>query len=159
MFHLIPAPLHRAALRLAHALRRRWWRLRAPVVEGVRVLAIDDAGQVLLIRHSYVPDKWMPPGGGLRRGEDPLAAAARELREETGCALARPRRLEVALEDLHGAGNRVHVVAGRAVGVPRADMREVIEVRFFAIDALPPDLAALLALTLPEWIAAYNSES
>ena len=159
MLYLIPAPLHRAGLRLAHAVRRRWWRLRAPTVEGVRVLAIDGAGQVLLIRHSYVPDKWMPPGGGLRRGEEPLAAAARELREETGCALDRPRRLEIALEDLHGAGNRVHVVAGRAVGVPRADMREVIEVRFFAPDALPPNLARALSPALADWIAAYSSES
>ena len=47
MLHLIPAPLHRAGLRLAHAVRRRWWRLARPRLTGVCVVACDDAGRVL----------------------------------------------------------------------------------------------------------------
>ena len=35
----LPAPLHRLGLRGAHAVRRLIWKVRRPVVEGVRVLA------------------------------------------------------------------------------------------------------------------------
>ena len=63
----LPAPLHIAGLRLAHALRRRWWRLarllgRAPV-RGCRVLVLDREERVLLIRHSYGERHWTLPGG------------------------------------------------------------------------------------------------
>ena len=79
MLHLIPAPLHRAGLTLAHAVRIRWWQWRKPLLIGCRVLAFDEAERVLLIRHSYGSGRWMLPGGGVDRGEDPLAAALREL--------------------------------------------------------------------------------
>jgi hypothetical protein len=53
MLHLIPAPLHRAGLRLAHVVRRHWWRLAKVKLNGCRIFAFDEAGRVLLIRHSY----------------------------------------------------------------------------------------------------------
>ena len=63
MFRLIPAPLHRAALVVAHQVRLRWWRIRKPLLLGCRVMAFDDQGRVLLIRHSYGSGRWMLPGG------------------------------------------------------------------------------------------------
>lgn len=162
MLHLIPlcwlpAPLHRAGLRLAHALRRRWWRLRAPRLAGCRVIALDAEGRVLLIRHSYGSGHWMPPGGGLARAESPVLAAMRELREETGCRLELAQCLEQVEEDLHGAGNQVHVVAGLTRDWPRPDGREVIAAAFFAIDALPDSLAPALVARLPGWITAAKA--
>lgn len=41
------------------------------------------AGKVLLIRHKRL-GTWLPVGGEIDPGEDPLSAARRELREETG---------------------------------------------------------------------------
>lgn len=157
MLHLIPPPLHRAGLRLAHAIRVRWWRLRKPALAGCRVLAIDGQGRVLLIRHSYGSGKWMLPGGGLARGEDPVAGATRELFEETGCRLTRPMVVERPTEDLHGARNTVHIVAGFTVDAPCADDREVIEARFFPAGSLPTPLAAGLAEALPRWITAAQA--
>ena len=119
MLHLIPAPLHRAGLRLAHALRRRWWRLARVRLNGCRVLAFDEAGRILLIRHSYGSGNWMLPGGGIARGEDPLAAALRELAEEVGCMLHRAQLLAVVEEPLYGTVNRVHLVCGTIEGAPR----------------------------------------
>ena len=81
MLYLIPAPAHRVVLRLAHRVRRRWWYVRRPRLSGCRVLAFDREGRVLLVRHSYGTGAWMPPGGGLQAGEDPLNAAQRELLE------------------------------------------------------------------------------
>ena len=123
MLYLIPAPAHRVVLRLAHRVRRRWWYVRRPRLSGCRVLAFDREGRVLLVRHSYGTGAWMPPGGGLQAGEDPLNAAQRELLEETGCTLQWAAHIELAEEQLHGAGNSVHVIVGDTLDPPLADGR------------------------------------
>ncbi|AZI35826.1 hypothetical protein NT2_10_00440 [Caenibius tardaugens NBRC 16725] len=138
MFHLIPAPLHRAALRLAHGLRKRWWRMARPDLVGCCMIGLDDRGRVLLVRHSYGTGLWALPGGAMRRGEDPAHAAAREWGEEIGCALADLRAVAVLDHTLHGAHNTVYLFAGRIAGEPVADGREIAEIGLFPPDALPP---------------------
>ena len=157
MLHLIPAPLHRTGLRLAHAVRRRWWRLAGVRLNGCRVLAFDEAGRVLLIRHSYGSGNWMLPGGGIGRGEDPLDAALRELAEECGCTLQGARVQAVVEEPLYGTVNRVHLVCGWAIGTPQGDGREVIELAFFEPDALPQRLSPALQARIGEWIAGART--
>lgn len=151
----LPAPLHRLALRSAHGLRKRWWRLRQPEVAGVRILALNDRGHVLLVRHSYGPAAWFPPGGGLEPGEDPLVAAARELAEELGCTLAGPALVAIENEPLHGAINRVHVVVGQCQGTPCPDQREIVEAQFFPRHAPPAQIGMGLDTAIPQWLAAY----
>ena len=157
MLHLIPASLHRLALRLAHAVRRRWWRLFQVQLEGCRVLAIDSAGRVLLVRHSYGSGKWLLPGGGIARGESPLLAAQRELSEETGLRLMEARYLAVIDEPLYGTINRVHLVCGMAQGSLHCDRREVIAARFFAETDWPRDLSPRLAAKLDGWLAQVHA--
>ena len=157
MFHLIPAPLHRQALRLAHAVRLRWWRVRRPKLAGCRVLALDGDGRVLLVRHSYGSGSWMLPGGGLASGEDPLAAAGRELAEETGCRLIAAREIALAQEYLQGAKNHVHVIAGTTTDQPVPDGREIIAAAFHPADALPAPMARGLSEALPGWITATTT--
>lgn len=159
MLHLIPASAHRAAMRLAHALRTIWWRLRRPCVTGCRVLALDGEGRVLLIRHSYGSGKWMPPSGGMARDEDAVQAALRELGEEVGCTLAGAAEVAFAEEHLHGAINRVHVVAGRIRGEAHPDGREVIAARMFPLDDLPADMTEALRRQVPGWAARYRAHS
>ena len=51
------------------------------------VVILDDRDQVLMLwRHRFVPDRWgwELPGGLVDEGEEPAAAANRELAEETG---------------------------------------------------------------------------
>lgn len=139
--------------RLAHAVRVRIWRAWPRDVHGVRVVALDNWGRILLIRHSYGHDTWMAPGGGLHRGEDPLLAARRELLEETGCRLTQARIVHTSVEDLHGSRNEVTIVAGRTRDDARADGREIIEARFFSLDALPAAMAKGLADRLRDWAA------
>lgn len=157
MLYLIPRPLHRLALRTGHAARLVWWRWRKPVLDGCRVLAFDPQGRILLVRHTYGSGRWMLPGGGLARGEDPLAAAWRECLEETSCALAEPRLLAVISEPLVGATNRVHLVNGRIAGEPLADGREIAEAALFAMDALPSPLSIQLQRELARWVAMADA--
>lgn len=157
MLHLIPKPLHRLAYRLAHRLRKIWWRLARPRLSGCRLLAFDGEGRVLLVRHSYGSGNWMAPGGGLRRGEDPLRAGVRELREETGCGFEGAWEVALVEEPLQGARNVVHVLAGAAVGAPVPDGREVIEAAFFSPEALPEPMSDLLRRDLPGWLRAATT--
>jgi 8-oxo-dGTP pyrophosphatase MutT (NUDIX family) len=152
MLHLIPEPLHRLALRVAHAVRRRWWRVARVRLEGCRILALDSHGRVLLIRHSYGSGMWLLPGGGIARGEASLTAALRELAEETGLDLVEPRCLAVLDEPLYGTTNRVHLFSGTAQGTLRCDGREVIEAKFFAPTEWPDDLSPRLARQLAGWL-------
>lgn len=140
MLRLMPAGLHRRAYRTAHALRKLWWRLTKPELEGVAVIATDLNDQLLLIRMSYGSGGWNLPTGGIGRGEEPDAAARRELREETGCEAGKLTPLGMQEDALHGATNRVHVFATRVSGRPQADGREVIEARFFPMHSLPEPL-------------------
>jgi 8-oxo-dGTP diphosphatase len=50
----------------------------------------DDAGRLLLVRRAKDPEagRWTLPGGRVEPGESPAAAAAREVAEETGLAVA-----------------------------------------------------------------------
>jgi 8-oxo-dGTP pyrophosphatase MutT (NUDIX family) len=154
MLYLIPRPLHRQALRVAHELRQYWWRYARPDVIGCRVLAFDDQDRLLLIRHSYGRRSWMPPGGGMRRGEDPLAGAKREFGEEVGCPLNAPFIVDVVEESLLGARNVVHIVAGGVGGKPVPDGREIIAAAFFTADEMPGDMPRILQAHLPEWVRA-----
>lgn len=141
MLHLIPAPLHRQALRVAHRLRgtlRRWLK---PNLAGVTLVAIDGEGRILLVRHSYGTGAWALPGGGLKRREDPEAAVRRETREELGCDLwGDLRSLPPLRETLSGAAHVGHLFVGQLAGRPRPDGREVIDAGFFALDALPANV-------------------
>lgn len=154
MLRLIPAPLHRLGYRIAHALRKRWWRIARPRLYGVRVLAIDAQGRVLLVRHSYGSGRWLPPGGGMHPGENACAAGLRELLEETGCTIDGIREIAQVEEPLYGAPNVVRIVGGAIVGTPRPNLREIVETRFFAPDALPEAMPPYLRADLPGWITA-----
>lgn len=93
----------------------------------------------------------MLPSGGLRRGEDPVATAKRELVEETGCRLYEARVVRILNEDLHGARHCIHVVAGTVSDRAQPDGREVVEARFYALDDLPAETSAGAVETLQTW--------
>jgi 8-oxo-dGTP pyrophosphatase MutT (NUDIX family) len=60
-----------------------------PTVRRVaRVVLLDEAGRVLLVRFEYGGwSWWVAPGGGLEEGETHEGAARREVEEETGLNL------------------------------------------------------------------------
>ncbi|WP_425988730.1 NUDIX domain-containing protein [Brevundimonas sp. TWP2-3-2] len=69
-----------------------WSRLQRGMTLGVRSVAVDAQGRVMLVKHTYLAGWWLP-GGGVDRGEATGDAAARELVEETGLRATVPGRL------------------------------------------------------------------
>lgn len=121
---------------------------------GVGVILTDGAGRVLLVRHGYGSRRWAIPGGGMGRGEEPFACARREIAEELACSVAELRMVRILHERLYGTHHTAHLLAGRVVGTPRPDDREILECSFFAIDDLPhePDLMPVSRRRLRYWL-------
>jgi 8-oxo-dGTP diphosphatase len=108
---------------------------------AVAVILGDERG-VLLGRRCIDPgkDRWSFPAGYVNRGEVLEEAAAREVLEEIGVVV----RLKGLVGVYSERGNPVVLVVYAGViesGEPRADGREVSEVRRFRLEALPDDLA------------------
>lgn len=133
-------PRFRPVSRLLHL----WWRFSRGMTLGVRGLVIDEAGQILLVRHSYVPG-WHLPGGGVEPGETLAEALRKELAEEANITLdAEPEWLGLYLNDAVSRRDHVavFVVRGFRQTGPRKADREILEARFFGRDALPQGTTA-----------------
>ncbi len=108
---------------------RLYWRFTRSCTLGVRVVAVDPLGRVVLVRHTYI-EGWFLPGGGVERGEGVREAAERELYEETGAVAAAPlvwRGLYTNFATMSGD----HIALFRVEGVTPGDHhgdREIAEV-------------------------------
>jgi 8-oxo-dGTP diphosphatase len=105
-------------------------------------VVLGDENGVLLGRRCIDPGSglWSFPAGYVNRGEVLEEAAVREVLEELGVAI----RLSGLVGVYSERGQAVVLVvyaAKIAAGEPRPDGHEVSEVRRFALDALPDDLA------------------
>ena len=119
-----------------------------PGTEKPRTLTIQAAGCVLWRRspvtgtlelclvHRPQYDDWSWPKGKLKRGEDPLAGALREVAEETGHSAAPAAELPSARYLAKGRPKRVRYWAAEAVSGTFAPNDEVDRILW-----LPPDAA------------------
>jgi 8-oxo-dGTP pyrophosphatase MutT (NUDIX family) len=133
-----PVPLRRAGYRAAHVLLRVYWRVRRPHTRGVKCV-VREGNDVVFVRHAYGDRRcWELPGGGIKRGEDPRQAAAREAREELGIDLAQWRALGAV--EVRGYGKRTTMIcfegrpAGRGLTL---DQAEIEEARWFHVGDPP----------------------
>lgn len=125
-----------AGWRAAHQLRLLWWRLRRPVNLAVGGLITNPHGEVLLVRHSYLPD-WLLPGGGVEWGESAERALHREITEECGLQISHLVLRDVSFRVFKGASNHVLIYSAQGEGQPRADGREIVAAGWFPPNALP----------------------
>jgi len=118
---------------------------------GTRTAVFDSQSRVLLVRHTYTPG-WLLPGGGVERGETVQAAALRELREEAGIvAEEEPQLFGLYLNHQRFAGDHVALFVVRRFRQEEfRPNREIAEVRFFAVDALPDDATAATCQRIAE---------
>ncbi|MGH0030359.1 MAG: sulfatase-like hydrolase/transferase [Myxococcota bacterium] len=126
--------LWRLAYRLAFRLQLVYWRVRRPTIRGAYV-AVWRGDELLCIRNSY-RRSYSLPAGGLARGEQPIDAAIRELREEVALVAA-PDELHFFGEIVSHAGNaedHAHFYELRRDGDLdfRVDGREVVWAGFLS---------------------------
>jgi ADP-ribose pyrophosphatase YjhB (NUDIX family) len=109
---------------------------------GVRGIATDEAGRVMLVRHTYRPG-WFLPGGGVERKEHPETACRRELEEESGISPGGLQLLSAHanFQPFFSDHVLVYRVLDWTACAPRAD-QEIDERGFFALDALPEGVTA-----------------
>ncbi|MBP7003063.1 NUDIX domain-containing protein [Amaricoccus sp.] len=153
----LAARAHRLA---GEALLRVRAALKKPTTLGVRLVAFDAAGRVLLVRHSYLPG-WHLPGGAVDPDESALDAVLREAREEAGLAVAgRPRLLGLYRHPVGGRRDHVAVYVADAAGGPgpRRSL-EILEAGFFAPDALPEATTAATRARIAEALGAAEPGS
>jgi ADP-ribose pyrophosphatase YjhB (NUDIX family) len=115
-------------------------RLKRGMTLGVRGVAIDAEGRVLLVKHTYIAGWWLP-GGGVERGETTQEALVREMREEAGLvATVPPRLISIHSAERFFRGDHVLIFAVDAFTMePRPADGEIAEIGWFAPDALPED--------------------
>src|SRR6266508_1976591 len=130
--------------RLAIWLRGTSWRIRRPLLIGVRAL----------IGHRGGKQPWALPGGGVERNERLAEAARREAREETGAAV----RVEGLLGVYDRFGDRIRnyvaVFVCTALGEPQPlRSLEIAEARFFPLERLPAGADAGTQRRVAEYLA------
>ncbi len=137
---------------IAIGVLRVWWRITKPCTVGVRGLIWNEAGELLLVQHSYGDRKWFPPGGGHRGQESPEETLVREIREETGLSVRIQTLVGVYLYTGHYKRDHIYVFSCLIdEGAPRLVGGEIAAVRWFSPDALPDPHMVGLEQILADW--------
>ena len=120
---------------------------------GVRAIICDGQGRVLLVRHTYVPG-WYLPGGAVDPGESVGEALAREILEEANVRVTGAPRLIAIYFNPRGRNDHVALfeVTAFEQNSPKIPDHEIIEARFFELDALPEGTTPATRARLNEYL-------
>ena len=127
--------------KIRHRLFHLWFLISRPMTLGVRIIVRNGKDEILLVRHTYVSG-WHLPGGGVEKGETTIDAARKELVQETNVQVIGDLKL-VSMHANRKASRRDHVAVYQCeeweITKPFTPNREIAEIGFFALDALPAD--------------------
>jgi 8-oxo-dGTP pyrophosphatase MutT (NUDIX family) len=137
----LPVAVRRPIYRVAYRVLQVIWFVTRPDKGGVKCV-LTHQSRVLLVRHTYGRRAWDLPGGAMKRGEPPLSAARREMREELGVDDAVWNSLGALHATLDHRNDTLHLFQAE-LGSPAVaiDRGELSIARWFEHDRLPADLA------------------
>ena len=119
---------------------------------GVALVVRNDAGNVLMLRHVFHPHvPWGLPGGWLKRNEDPVIGALRELREETGLHAVVGPVVHVSYDPKPphiGLAYLAYANGAEALNAPLRLSGEILEAAWFPPRALPQPLLPFVAAAI-----------
>jgi 8-oxo-dGTP pyrophosphatase MutT (NUDIX family) len=150
----VPVPIRRLGYQVASKLLFVLRFVFRPSLRGVRCV-LRRGDDVLIVRHTYGNRRWGLPGGAIKRREQPVEAARREMSEELGVDLAWR-----SIGDMRFVGQeraRHHVFCFTAdLGDADVDVNaaEIAEARWFPADGLPEDAVTGTALVVERALAA-----
>ena len=122
-------------------IMHRYFLLVRGMTLGVRIIVQNEKNELLLVKHTYLPN-WHLPGGGVEKGENILDAARRELFEETG--LNSNHSMSVC--NVHHnilVSKKDYVVVLRTkcdINHTFTPSIEISDARFFPMDSLPDNV-------------------
>ncbi len=125
---------------------------RAQMLRTAASAVIFDTGGRILLQRRSDNGRWGLPGGGVEIGESVVAAAVREVREETGLDVEVVRLIGLYSDPAfqvvrYPDGNVVHYVSAcfecRVAAGTLTVCDETLALDWFDPSALPPDLLAM----------------
>jgi 8-oxo-dGTP pyrophosphatase MutT (NUDIX family) len=131
--------------------------------ERTRVV-VQVGDEILVLKGWYGSNKWMLPGGGMHKGEEPVEAAIRELAEETGI-IAKPTDLHYItsgnVKDSYGLGYKYHLFVIQLSERPESAVRnyEIFDIAWRKPKDLISDKRGVLKATratLYTWLDSQN---
>lgn len=119
------------------------------------VIHVD--GQVLLVKGWLSAGRWLLPGGGLHRSEEPTVGAAREVSEETGLAIAPDTLKELGQGTAKETGLKfqsiVYEVELKEPQQPQLHGLELVDAKWFPLDEVlaSPGVTSYTKRLLRSW--------
>lgn len=121
----------------------------------VRVLVINEEKEVLLVRNWLGHQMWTLPGGGIKKGETPAEAAAREVHEETGLRLPADQLHELGIFPNDSNAKYTYTTACYTIDVAKREpyvakyrRLEMLDMSWFPIQQLPKDISSTVEKAL-----------
>ena len=136
----------------ARPMQKVYWYLFRPYRPGAKTFIFFE-GKLLLVRIGYAHKKWVLPGGGIERGEEPKDAALREAKEESGVVITSP--VYIGERSYNNQYKKVTVFYYFALATGEdliIDGQEIIDAGWFSIDSLPKEISPRVS----EEIAMYT---
>lgn len=120
-------------------------RVQTTFTVSAAAVVVNDEGKVLVLHHRLRPKTgWGLPGGFINAGEQPQAAIARELVEETGLEITDVRMLH-----LKTLGRHVEILfAARANAEGKILSQEIDRLGWYTFDDMPERLPMDQRLTV-----------
>lgn len=118
---------------------------------GVRALVLK-GDSVLLVKHTYQP-LWYTVGGAVERGESPLQAIVRELREEVGALLDKaPKLSSVYYSRNQNRDDYVIFYLVNSYQFEESNSPEILDKQWFPLHQLPEDVSPATQRRIDEYL-------